>query len=181
MTRGFTLIELMIILVIMALLLGLGVPAFTEWMQNSQIRTHAESTLAGLQHARMEAVRRNRAVEFLFTSTSPEPANVNALVPATQGPHWAVRVFQPGGAYNADDFIEGRSRAEGSANVTVNASQASLVFNGQGRLTGGGGGVTIDFGSTSAAATRPLRIIVNTGGQVRLCDPALPAGNVQAC
>lgn len=179
MTRGFTLIELMITLVIMALLLGFGVPAFTEWMQNSQIRTHAESTLAGLQRARMEAVRRNRAVQFLFTSTSPEPTNINALVPNPNGPHWVVRVFQTGGVYNADDFIESRSRAEGSANVTVNANQASLVFNGQGRLTGGG--VTIDFGSTSAAATRPLRITVNAGGQVRLCDPALPAGNVQAC
>lgn len=178
--RGFTLIEFMITIVIMAVLLTLGVPAFTEWIQNSQIRTHAEATLAGLQHARMEAVRRNRAVEFLWTSTSPDAANINALAADTSGPHWVVRVFQSSGNYGADDFIEGRSRNEGSANVTVAATQASIVFNGQGRLAGGGA-VTIDLGSTSAAATRPLRITVNAGGQIRLCDPALPATNVQAC
>lgn len=178
--RGFSLIEFMITIVIVALLLVLGVPAFTEWIQNSQIRTHAESTLSGLQHARMEAVRRNRTVEFLFTSTSPEPANINGLLPNPQGPHWVVRLFQTNGVYGAGDFIEGRSSDEGSTNVTLNASQASIVFNGLGRLAGGGA-VTIDFGSTSTAATRPLRITISAGGLIRMCDPALPAGNVQAC
>lgn len=178
--RGFGLIEFMITIVIIALLLVLGAPAFVEWLQNSQIRTQAESTLAGLQHARQEAVRRNRAVEFLLTSTSPEQANINALTASNTGPHWVVRLFQANGAYGADDFIEGRSSAEGSANVTINANQSSIVFNGLGRLSGGGA-VTINFNSTSAAATRPLRITVSAGGQVRMCDPALPAGNVQAC
>jgi type IV fimbrial biogenesis protein FimT len=177
---GFSLLELMITILLMAVLFTLGLPAFTEWMQNSQIRTYAESTMAGLQRARAEAVRRNAPVEFLFTSTEPVAANVNALVPNPQGPHWAVRVFRAGGGYGADDFIEGRTRAEGTANATVNATQASLVFNGQGRLAGGGN-VTIDFGSSVAAATRPLRATVSPAGQVRLCDPALPAGNVQAC
>ncbi|MEJ5211075.1 MAG: GspH/FimT family pseudopilin [Burkholderiales bacterium] len=179
-TRGFTLIELMITIVLMALLLALGVPAFTEWIQNSQIRTYAESTLAGLQQARMEAVRRNAPVEFLLTSSVPEAANINSLAANAAGPNWVVRVFQAGGTYNADDFIAGRARAEGTANVTINASQSSLVFNGQGRLASGGG-VTIDLGSSSAAATRPLRITVSPAGQVRLCDPALPATNVQSC
>lgn len=178
--RGFTLVEFMITIVIMALLLALGVPAFSEWMQNAQIRAYAESTLAGLQQARMEAVRRNRPVEFLFTSTDPDAAHVNGLTPDTSGPNWVVRVFQSGGAYAADDFIAGRARAEGTTNVTINAGQASLVFNGQGRLAGGGN-VDIDFGSSSAFATRPLRITVGPSGQIRMCDPHLPAGNVQAC
>lgn len=178
--RGFGIIEFMITIVIIALLLVLGVPAFTEWIQNSQIRTHAEATLAGLQHARMEAVHRNRAVEFIFTSTSPEPANINTHTGSINGPHWVVRIFQASGTYGVDDFIESRSSAEGSSNVTINASQSSIVFNGMGRLSGGGA-ATIDFGSTSGAATRPLRITVSTGGQVRMCDPALPIGNVQAC
>lgn len=178
--RGFGIIEFMITIVIIALLLVLGAPSFVEWLQNSQIRTHAEATLAGLQHARLEAVRRNRAVEFLLTSTSPEPANTNLLTPSNNGPHWVVRLFQGSGNYAVDDFIEGRSSAEGSVNVTINATRSSIVFNGMGRLTGGGA-VTIDIGSTSAAATRPLRITVSAGGQVRMCDPALPAGNVQAC
>lgn len=178
--RGFGLIEFMITIVIIALLLVLGAPSFVEWLQNSQIRTHAEATLAGLQHARLEAVRRNRAVQFLLTSTSPEPANINALTANTNGPHWVVRLFQAGGNYIVDDFIESRASTEGSANVTVTANSPSIVFNGLGRLVGGGA-VTIDIGSTSAAATRPLRITVSAGGQIRMCDPALPAGNVQAC
>lgn len=178
--RGFTLIELMITIVLMAVLLALGIPAFSEWIQNAQIRTYAESTLAGLQQARMEAVRRNRPVEFLFISTLPDPANLNGAAADTSGPNWVVRVFQSSGIYGADDYIQGRARAEGTANVTVNASQASLIFNGQGRLAGGGN-ATINLGSSSSAATRPLRITVSPAGQVRLCDPALPATNVQSC
>lgn len=179
---GFTLFETMITIVILGILVALGLPAFTEWLQNAQIRTYADSTLAGLQMARAEAVRRNTQVEFLFTDTDPTPANINTATANTAGPNWVVRVFQPGGVYAATDFIQGRARAEATQNVIVDASQGSIRFNGQGRVVPlPAANITVDFTSASAAATRPLRITVSPAGQVRLCDPALPSTNVQAC
>lgn len=180
--RGFTLIELMISITLIALLLALGLPSFTQWLQNAQIRTAADSTLAGLQLARAEAVRRNVLVEFIFTSTSPVAGNTGAAVASTTGPNWMVRLFQAGGGNTSADFVRGRANTEGTPNATFTASQASIVFNSLGRVTPTpAASITVNVTNSVGGANRPLRIVITPAGQVRMCDPNLPSGNVQAC
>lgn len=55
---GFTLIELMVTLSVLALLLGIGVPSFQATIQGNRITTTANDLVAALQFARSEAVRR---------------------------------------------------------------------------------------------------------------------------
>jgi len=55
--KGFTLIELMIALVIAGILLGVGVPSFTEAMRNSRISANYNSVAQALFIARSEAVK----------------------------------------------------------------------------------------------------------------------------
>lgn len=179
--RGATLIELMIAITLAAILFALGMPSFSQWLQNSQIRTAADSTLSGLQLARAEAVRRNTLVEFVFTNTAPLEANTPAIAANAAGPHWMVRIFQAGGVFTAADYIRGRSNAEGTPNATFAASQASIVFNALGRVTPApGADITVDI-TNAVGGNRPLLITVTAGGQIRMCDPNLPAGNVQSC
>lgn len=66
--RGVSLIELIIGIVVLSLVLALGMPSFSAWVQNAQTRTAAESILNGLQLARNEAVRRNANVRFSLTN-----------------------------------------------------------------------------------------------------------------
>ena len=61
---GFSIIEIAITLAILSMLLGLTVPSVASRIGNARIRSSAESLLGGLQHARNEAVRRNRNVSF---------------------------------------------------------------------------------------------------------------------
>ena len=61
---GMTLIELLIGFVIVGVLLALGVPSFSGWLQNAQLRNAAESVFNGLQLARASAVQRNKSVTF---------------------------------------------------------------------------------------------------------------------
>jgi type IV fimbrial biogenesis protein FimT len=61
--RGFTLIELMIVLVVMATSLSVVVPAMTQWLHQQQL-TSSSLRLAGtLALARSEAILRGRPVQ----------------------------------------------------------------------------------------------------------------------
>jgi Tfp pilus assembly protein FimT len=63
---GVTIVELLIAVALLSLLVGIGVPTFRSWIQNSQVRTGADALLNGVQLARAEAIRRNKPVEFIL-------------------------------------------------------------------------------------------------------------------
>lgn len=60
--RGFSLVELLVVVAVLGLVLMLGLPNVSAWLQNTQIRNSAEAMISGLQLARAEALRRNRVV-----------------------------------------------------------------------------------------------------------------------
>lgn len=164
---GFTLVELMVVVAVLAALLSIGGPSFMEWIQNSRIRTAAESLQNGLQVARAEAVRRNTNVEFILQ------ANGGWLVQLQQG---AVFVQQSAG--------------EGGTKVTVASTpggSTTLTYNGMGRVnTSNGDGtapltqLAVDLPESvlPAAKSRDLQLSVGVGGEVRMCDPNVADGDL---
>lgn len=165
---GFSLIELLIGVVIMAILLGLAMPSFQTWLQNTQIRNAAESIQNGLQRARAEAVGRNTNVEFVLGA----------------GSSWVVRV-----AGGAD--IESRSGSEGSRNITATVTPAgatTVTFNNFGGVLAANADasapftrVDLDSPMLAAAASQELRVTIGLGGNVRMCDPNAPVSSPRAC
>lgn len=180
--RGFSLIEMMVALVIVTLFITMAVPAFSQFLQNTQIRNAAETTLAGINLARAEAIRRNATVRFQLVSdlTGGCSLNSGAL-------NWVVSLADPAGACDAEpsdtvapQIVQKKSRLEGSQNALVSTvGGAAIVFNGLGRASGSG--VTrLNFSNASGTCEhldavngtmRCLSIIVSTGGQTKLCDP----------
>lgn len=162
--RGFSLIEMLISLVILGILFAGALPSYGVWIQSGQIRTAAESLEAGLQLAHSEAVRRNARVSTTLT-----------------GNDWSVDTVSP--AQN----IQSRKGAEGSSNVAISSPQSTITFNGMGRIvppTNLTFGVINPSGGACQTAGGPMRCLnvsVEVGGAVRLCDPALPSSNPQAC
>jgi len=172
--RGFTLIELVVVLAVVALLLFVAVPSFGSFLQNQQIRVAGDAIVNGLQVARAEAMRRNVSVQ------------VAVNVPATG---WTVSESASGVP------IQSRTHEEGSPNAIVATTPdkaTTITFTPLGGVTSNADGslpvnqFDVNFNSpgglpcqTPIIKTGPrcLRILVTGGGSTRMCDPAVGATN----
>ena len=69
MCRGFTLLELMVTVAVVAILATVGVPSFRDLIQNNRVTTQTNELVTALNFARTEAVKRARAVEVVIDQT----------------------------------------------------------------------------------------------------------------
>lgn len=159
--NGVTLTELLIGIVILGIMIAVALPSYTIAIQNTQIRTAAESVLSGLQLARNEAVRRNTDVRLVLGTQSS----------------WTITAKD-------GTQIQARDYSAGSTNVTVAktpSSATTITFNSLGRVTANADAsnpiTQLDFdvptSILSAAQSREMRIVVGAGGNVRMCEPGV--------
>jgi len=167
---GFTLTELMMVLVVMGIVLAFAFPSFRDWLLKLQIRTSAESVLHGLQLSRAEAVKRNATVNFTLSG----------------GTGWSVS--------DGATTIQTRPSGEGTSTAYIAVTSPSstlpytLSFNGLGRLAAPNSAVSLSFTNTAGGACTAsgpvncLVVQVTVAGQIRMCNPAPDkVGTPMAC
>ena len=170
--RGFSLIELMIAVTIFGIVLVLGLPSFSEWIQTQQLRVATEAALNGLQVARAEAIRRNLPVQIVFgpgtawTATEVASAEQVQSRPAAEGSANAVLTVTPLGATTVTFTPLG--------SVTTNADASAIVT--QLDITNPTGG-----NCQPAGPMRCLRVLVTGGGNLKMCDPIVVAPDARGC
>lgn len=182
-SAGMSLIELVVTLAIIGIVFSLGLPSYQVWIQNTKIRTAAESILNGMQLARAEAVRRNTNVGFYLVSA----LDASCADDATSS-NWLVSIQDPVGLCNvapsdstAPQIIQKRSQQEGTSNVvtvtTLPAGMSSVNFTPLGRTTNTTNDLTqVDIAATDPlTGSRPLRVLIGAGGAIKMCDPLLPS------
>ncbi len=69
---GFTLIEMMIVLAIMAIFAGIAIPNYLAYLPKSRLNGAARQVMGDLMLARMQAVSQNCDVAVTFASGNPE-------------------------------------------------------------------------------------------------------------
>jgi type IV fimbrial biogenesis protein FimT len=160
--KGFTLIELMIALVIVALLALLAAPMYGEMIANTEVRNAAENILTGLRTAQGEAVKQNSPTKFILDGTTG----------------WQILVTDPD-TYDFDatpwreyKFAEGAKRAS----VTPTPVAATeVVFNGLGQILHQDTAISrVDITTSAISSPHPLRILIGTkdvAAGMKMCDP----------
>lgn len=74
---GFSLIELFVALVIVAILIAIGMPSFNEMISNNRMLAEAQTLTNGLKMARSEAIKRGQAVT-ICPSTDGKACNTKS-------------------------------------------------------------------------------------------------------
>lgn len=203
--RGVTITEIMVSVAVLAVILTIGIPSVSMWMQNTQIRSTAESVLTGLQLARAEAVRQNIRTRFQF-------ANPNGTACANKG-CWTVtsdsmvaqgtypaanQVQSAGGSESGQHARLGVSGLAATANACATAISAGVgmssnplpgvIFNAFGQLVtdaNANANVTtvtrIDVTNSIKADAKRMVVLISPSGMAKMCDPALPASNTRGC
>ncbi|MDD4929106.1 MAG: GspH/FimT family pseudopilin [Gallionella sp.] len=194
--RGMSLVEVLVSIAIVAIIVSIGIPNLTTWMQDTQIKSTAESILTGLQLARAEAVRQNAKARFQLTGTTGMAS-------------WKVttqRLDRTDCNAGADLFpcdVQNGQAKEGGANARVGVSTAapgtvayttaiasgtgmsgspSVVFDAFGRADSKSTNITrIDVTNAVATNARRMVITISDSGMAKLCDPSLPAANPRGC
>lgn len=178
--RGFTLIELMIVLIIGAVLMSVAMPSMLQIIRNSSVRTAAEVIQNAVRQAEGEAIRRNGEVDFMLTDSVPSSATVGSLSAKVNGKNWAVRMVD---STVPNRYVNGVATSQMSDDV-IYQGPAGVRFNGSGRV--------LDLNSAPVGGKQIFRVFrvnadvaycvfVTPGGAVKLCDPSRASGDPRAC
>jgi type IV fimbrial biogenesis protein FimT len=83
-SSGFTLIELIVAIAILAILVGLAAPSFLEALRRSQARSLSDDFLSALTYARQQAISTNQCVSVCMVAD----ASAENPVCSTGGTDW---------------------------------------------------------------------------------------------
>lgn len=173
--KGFTLVELMVVLAVMAILVTLTAPNLGSFMRSAELTTAASSFVSALNAARSEAMKRNL------------PAMVMPL--DTAHANWSkgfvafVDVDRNGDFDEATDIVVMRHPIETaflaiSGNGSAGATPAYVRYDGSGfsrKINGTVSALSLSFSRNDVPPTeifgQTRRVIVAMTGRLRICTP----------
>jgi type IV fimbrial biogenesis protein FimT len=130
--RGFTLIEMMVTVSIAAIMLGIGVPAFRDFIAGQKVKTTSQDLMTALVIARSEAIKRNANVTMA-------PVTADTWVSG-----WTVTAAPSATTVHEQQALSG---------VTITLAPSSVVFGSNGRPA-----VTSKFQVTGTSSTKCVRV-----------------------
>jgi type IV fimbrial biogenesis protein FimT len=147
--RGFTLVELMVVLVVVGVLATLAAPSFNRTIESERVKSAATDLYIALSRARSEAITRNTDVTL-----SPVSGN------------WALGWQIPDPA-STGTLIETHEALKGNLAIAPSAT-GSVVYRSSGRVQGT---ANMNFSIAGTYATSARCVCLDLSGR-----PAIVAG-----
>lgn len=136
-TRGFTLVELMVTLAVLAVLTMVALPSFRDTIRRSRVSAASNALLADLRYARTEAINRGQLVSLCPSSDGSKCTADGTAWDAG----WLVYTYPAGAASANAAYAAGNILLRAGAmrpDVTIEASTVDVVsFGQQGQLRPG--------------------------------------------
>ena len=157
-TRGFTMIELIMVLTIGAIFMIAAVPGYQALIQNSKVVAVINQLSASLNLARMEAIKRGSRVSVC-------PTGNNTFTACGDNTQWGAGwiVFTDADSNNAIDSVNDRVKitAETPGRTEISSSSDIISFDGSG------------FASSGAATLtkQAINVLYQLDGECQLCFP----------
>lgn len=177
--RGFSLIELMIALGILAIMMSMAAPAFTKMIRDNRLQTASTSLISAFNMAHSEAVRRGRTVKICATD---DPTVATPACGTDWASGWVMFTDLDGdGAAGDTVTLNGQNVVEEVirvgdpfASVTIGSAAALVEFNSRGMVEAGAGNYVFDAVDCSSGVDKQFTINIGSVGRSRSSEGVCP-------
>ncbi len=175
--NGFTLVEVLVVLVLSAIALAIAIPGFTDLIISNRLTATANVYVGAISQARLEAIKRNQRTQVCSNSSS---SNTTSTLGATCGTALgAVYALNSDGTTNAiqnaltlPSGIEAANGSNGSqAAVALRFDGTGLAVNanGNGNGTDPYTGLAANFYTSRISSNNHSCVYITTGSSVSRC------------
>lgn len=162
-SKGFTAIELMVVVLIAGILVAIATPGLKSWIGSIRAQAQANSILAGLNKARSEAINRNMPIVFNLNANGYwQYGCVRVDTTATSGTYCPSAILEK----NTDVIPP-----SGSTTITITPSaNGYVVFNSLGVATDSSSYGSARISNINVVNQSKLyNIVLRSGGAAKMC------------
>ncbi|WP_020410263.1 GspH/FimT family pseudopilin [Hahella ganghwensis] len=147
--KGFTLVELMVTIVVLALVLTVGVPSFQSMIVSNSVTADRDILFNALIYARGEAVNRGEMVTVCKSSDLADCSTTTSW-----GNGWIVFIDEDddGSVDTGETILRVGEALDASVSASTSPSVDRVTFTSRGQLSGSSTATTFTFSHSSGTS-----------------------------